>query len=309
MKRHYDIHPIAQLLPEMDEGELRLLAESIQKMGQLDPIVLLDDQILDGRSRQAACERLGIGPIFRNFDPARDGQSPTAFVIAKNVNRRHLTTGQRAIVIQASLEYFEREAEERQKATQIQAGQAPTKQAAKKAAGRAVDQAAEAAGVSAQSVQRAQELTEKAPDLAEKVKAGEISLNAATEELEQREAEKAAQQTDERQQVIQENQKMLELALGEDFVKAMRDGVVLKEQEDLEAFVGIAADQQKAVKELLVRKWRLAKALKFIQAEPTREEKVSELILRVLSAGGKKGTWVIDGWSVTLSRSRQSVAE
>lgn len=87
-------HPLADLFPMLDEDELKELAADIQKNGLLDEIVVLDGQILDGRNRYRACRIAGVEPRFTEFS----GGDPAAFVIAKNLHRRHLTASQRAMI-------------------------------------------------------------------------------------------------------------------------------------------------------------------------------------------------------------------
>jgi protein gp37/ParB-like chromosome segregation protein Spo0J len=88
------IHEIAQILPEMTPSEFAELKASIKANGLLDPIVLLDGLILDGRHRVKACAQLKIKPEFIDFS----GNDPLAFVLDKNVHRRHLDASQRGMI-------------------------------------------------------------------------------------------------------------------------------------------------------------------------------------------------------------------
>lgn len=90
----YPVHPAAALFPMLDEEGMAGLAEDIRVNGQLEPIWLLDGQILDGRNRLVACQRSGVEPKFREW--SSDTMSPTTAVIAWNLSRRHLTPSQRA---------------------------------------------------------------------------------------------------------------------------------------------------------------------------------------------------------------------
>ena len=85
-------HPAAELFPEMTGLPLEELKEDISQHGQREPITLLDGKILDGRNRYRACRELGIEPRFDNFP----GGDPVAYVISKNLKRRHLNEAQRA---------------------------------------------------------------------------------------------------------------------------------------------------------------------------------------------------------------------
>ncbi len=88
-------HPAADLFPLMSEAELIELGSDIEKNGQCDPIVLLNGAILDGRNRQRACDLLGIKAITTEWCGTG---SPEAYVISKNLHRRHLNDNQRALV-------------------------------------------------------------------------------------------------------------------------------------------------------------------------------------------------------------------
>lgn len=100
----------------MAEDELADLKSSIADHGLRHSIVLLDGQVLDGRNRQDACFAVDVPPMYRDFDPALDGDLPVSFVTDENLNRRNLTPGQRA-AIGAELEpFFAKAMEERKKA-------------------------------------------------------------------------------------------------------------------------------------------------------------------------------------------------
>jgi hypothetical protein len=76
-------HPLCAMFPLMTDDELDELAEDIRRHGQREPGTILDGKILDGRSRDLACERVGI-PFRRTVTTAtiRSGSSfrPTSTV-------------------------------------------------------------------------------------------------------------------------------------------------------------------------------------------------------------------------------------
>jgi ParB-like chromosome segregation protein Spo0J len=82
-------HPICLLVPSADEGELQDLTDDIRAHGLIDPIVLFEDMILDGRNRAAACERAGVAPRYVQFEGGRE--DALILVISHNLKRRHLT--------------------------------------------------------------------------------------------------------------------------------------------------------------------------------------------------------------------------
>jgi len=93
----YKVHPVADLFPMLPDDELRDLAEDIKVRGQLQPIVLdkVGEAILDGRNRFAACKLAGVEPQFVTYD----GDDPDGYALAVNINRRHMTKGQQALVV------------------------------------------------------------------------------------------------------------------------------------------------------------------------------------------------------------------
>jgi hypothetical protein len=82
-------HPICLLMPPADEEELQNLADDIRAHGLLDPIVLFENRILDGRSRAAACHSVGLTPRYVEFEGTRE--EALMFVVSHNLKRRHLT--------------------------------------------------------------------------------------------------------------------------------------------------------------------------------------------------------------------------
>src|SRR5271155_5593047 len=82
-------HPICLLMPSADEDEVESLIADIRAHGLLDPIVLFEQRILDGRNRAAACEAAGVAPRYVEFHGARE--EALMFVVSHNLKRRHLT--------------------------------------------------------------------------------------------------------------------------------------------------------------------------------------------------------------------------
>lgn len=88
------IHPAAELFPMMSGDELLKLAADISQNGQRDTIIRTRGAILDGRNRLKACEIAKVKPRFEEWS----GKDPEAYVISKNLHRRHLNESQRAMV-------------------------------------------------------------------------------------------------------------------------------------------------------------------------------------------------------------------
>ncbi len=108
-----EIHPAAALFPMVTQGELQQLADDIRKNGQREPCVLHEEKLLDGRNRWAACRLAGVDPLVRPWVQGPDGESPIAFVLSMNLQRRHLKVTQRAALALDLVPLFEAEAKER----------------------------------------------------------------------------------------------------------------------------------------------------------------------------------------------------
>lgn len=117
-----EFHPLANLFPLIEGGDFDALVDDIREHGVRDPIVMLDGLVLDGRNRYRALidlaetgELLGPGWGHRAGGCLTDGElapphmwfvkynasfegDPLAWVISKNLKRRHLDESQRAMV-------------------------------------------------------------------------------------------------------------------------------------------------------------------------------------------------------------------
>ena len=96
MTKELTAHPAADVFPPMDDDEFDALVKDIEEHGQREPITLLDGQILDGRNRYRALRQLDIEPRYVHWQSDGD---PNAYVISKNIHRRHLTASQRAMLV------------------------------------------------------------------------------------------------------------------------------------------------------------------------------------------------------------------
>ena len=96
-----DFHPVADLFPLMEGTEFSALVNDIREHGLIDPIMLHSDgSILDGRNRYRACLEAGVDPVY---DTWSGNSSEAAFVISRNIHRRHLTRDQKHELIAALL--------------------------------------------------------------------------------------------------------------------------------------------------------------------------------------------------------------
>jgi hypothetical protein len=92
-------HPFADIFPMMDEAALAELAADIKAESQREPIYLWRDQIIDGRNRYAACQIAGVEPVIKRIEFPGGEQEALAYVLSRNLKRRHLNAPQRTEVI------------------------------------------------------------------------------------------------------------------------------------------------------------------------------------------------------------------
>ena len=145
----------AAVFPMLPEDELAELAADIKANGLIHPIVLDETgALIDGRNRLAACRMAGVEPRFASLN----GHDPVAYILSSNISRRNLTKGQRAMAV---------------------AHLCPE-------TGQSVRDAADMAGVGKSRVSQANTVLRHAPELADAVMAGTISLDEAYKEAKQR---------------------------------------------------------------------------------------------------------------------------
>jgi hypothetical protein len=112
-----DFHPFANSFPLMEGAEFDALVADMKANGLREKIDLYQGKIVDGRNRYRALQRLGIDP---SADPSRyfrkaiyahsvggdiapheqdNDAKVLAYVVSRNIHRRHLTTEQRRELI------------------------------------------------------------------------------------------------------------------------------------------------------------------------------------------------------------------
>jgi len=91
----WEVHPAAAVFPMLPDDELDELAEDIKANGLVHPLVVKDGVLIDGRNRREACKRAGVEPATVELD----GQDAVAYIASSNINRRHMTKGQRAMAL------------------------------------------------------------------------------------------------------------------------------------------------------------------------------------------------------------------
>ncbi|MGW3227307.1 hypothetical protein [Kitasatospora sp. NPDC001095] len=195
------VHPLTAMFPTMSEAELLDLAQGIKEDGQYEPILLdADGVLLDGRNRLAACKLAGVEPRFATYK----GDAPAADVAwSSNVLRRHLTQGQRAMIVAMGRSATKSSA----RADAATYGISPARISLATTVIKHAPSLAHPVVADAMSLDAAYEqarrnkaaakaldtqctlLRDQAPDLAERVTEGDLDLPAALAELERRQEE------------------------------------------------------------------------------------------------------------------------
>ena len=98
-----EIHPAALILPLMNPEEFVKLKNDISVNGLVDPIILFQGKILDGRNRYNACKELGIDVWARNWKGEMD---PVEYVLSKNYHRRHLAPVEQDVAVAKEIKYY-----------------------------------------------------------------------------------------------------------------------------------------------------------------------------------------------------------
>lgn len=195
-------HPAADEFPLFDGKRLQELVDDISANGQREKIKLFRGQILDGRNRYHACQVAGIIPRYESLPEDID---PWAYVWSLNGERRDMTADQRYLIWKSCSEKSEgwarrqreiaEEANRRRAEAKIGNDNAAQNRAPKTTVvqvvqplnlpKRAVTREAKAAAskTNAGTVAKMDQLANNRPDLAEKVKVGELPAAAAIREM------------------------------------------------------------------------------------------------------------------------------
>lgn len=191
---HCEIHKYCNLFPDMaatkaaDAAEMNpqfaALVEDIRANGQMDAIVMYQGAILDGRNRWKALKKIGASEMkICQFEG--DDTEALAYAVSKNLKRRSLTPGQRAMIgTQIEKEYSEIAAAKKASG-KGSGGSGGRGNKAERPAGESRDKERSAAKAAAQvdvsrnSLQFCKRISKEYPEIADKLSRGEISLAQA----------------------------------------------------------------------------------------------------------------------------------
>lgn len=192
MRVNKEFHEVANIFPLMQGDEFDALKADIAANGLREPVWLHSDgRIIDGRNRYRACCELGIEPEYHTWNCSG---SLVSFVVSLNLHRRHLSSSQKAVIALDILPMLEAEAKERQRGGQggILLDQR-VDQANGNRAPQAAEQAAAIVGTNRQYVADVKSIAQSAPELVEKIRAGETTVTQAKRDIKEKKREQRRQ--------------------------------------------------------------------------------------------------------------------
>jgi len=182
-----EFHDVANIFPMMVGEDYCLLRDDIKMHGLLEPIILFEGKILDGRNRYTACLDLGIEPAYIEWH--ENGSNPLDYVISKNLHRRHLNESQRAVIAA--------------KLANIELGDNQYRGSANLPTQITQQQAAQMLNVSERSIQTIKSIEREAPELLLKIEAGEMTAHEA--EREEKKKQRAADIEKQKEEILANN--------------------------------------------------------------------------------------------------------
>ncbi len=182
-----NFHEVANVFPLLQGVEFETLCQDIKTKGLIEAIWLHPDgRVIDGRNRYLACQKVDIAPRFRTWD----GQgSLIGFVLSLNLHRRHLTSGQRAVLALEVEPFFAVELEREKGGRPSEINKHNTEQeklvekippvSPKADKTKSRDEAAKATGTNGRYVSDIKRIKKESPRIFEQVKTGDIQIQDA----------------------------------------------------------------------------------------------------------------------------------
>lgn len=187
-----EFHEIANMFPLMEGAEFDALVADIRKNGLLEPIWIYEDKILDGRNRHKACQLAGIKPQFVRYTKG----DPLAFVVSKNVHRRHLNESQLAVIA----EKLKKSSQSQRAVIAARIANMPAHRPENKSANSPTFSQPDAAkifNVSERTIRSIKAIEREAPELIPEIKNGKITAHEAIKKM------KAKKRQEERKKIAQ----------------------------------------------------------------------------------------------------------
>lgn len=179
-----NLHSLCTIFPKLDSLAFEALRADILANGLRNPIIVKNNEVIDGQNRLQACKDLGIEPRFEEYA----GDDLVEFVLAQNLHRRHLSAGQAATIVALAQDWSAAHPSGKlSKSNKINDLDDNSKLAKLPTKGKPLDTQADRAdksGASKRTQGSADKLVKENPELAKKVASGEMTLNAAIKEIE-----------------------------------------------------------------------------------------------------------------------------
>lgn len=328
-----EIHELSSIFPEINDADYDALVESIEQIGQREPIDVWRGQIVDGRHRYYACQQLEIEPIINTLPDNLSERDVFEIIIAKNLRRRHLTASQRAAMAATLAETYqgilEREkaaeakpappadpdeefvggqpAEEPAKATEVSPGFIDEDKMPKPApkppetpvATEALERAAVEMNVSRTYTVKAKKLREEAPDLHKMLESGAMDMAEAWGIFQDR---KATDSEDDVMKTIErwEEQNIIPTRL----LDAIRGGVALKKPTERKKFAELDPAVAEMVSHVIEAGWQVDKAVRLLKLGVDEHMTIRDLIAKFQfdSLGKALGVrdYAVNGFTITV---------
>jgi len=178
------LHPLHKKFSvPMAKDEYDRLKDSIRRYGIRVPLSIWDSQILDGVNRWKIAKELRMEHVPVLPLELADEREAAIWIIRANLDRRQLTPGQKAMLAKHLYELERGRAEERRRSTLKKGQEKPTppdkESFPDRGRGQARDLAAQQVGISGRTLEKAIKAVEKKPELEEKLRRGEISVERA----------------------------------------------------------------------------------------------------------------------------------
>jgi ParB-like chromosome segregation protein Spo0J len=191
---NYRVHPVASMFPLLEGEEFEKFRDSIKSQGQQQPIIVQGDTLIDGRNRLRACLELELDPIVEEY---RSTLPAGRYILVSNIRRRHLLADQRISISSKAIRWIAAEAAERRKhagksADGVAGGRGRKNLTPKSGQGlerherSTAGQIADSAKSTRYKAEQMMRVEDHAPELADKVAKGEMSLRDADKMAQER---------------------------------------------------------------------------------------------------------------------------
>ncbi|BBB92270.1 ParB N-terminal domain-containing protein [Methylomusa anaerophila] len=167
---NFEAHSFAEIFPDATKEEYESLLEDVRVHGQYEPVIIFEDKIADGRTRQKAQQELKRSLLAQTW--LGSSEELLNYLYAKS-QHRNLNSQQRAVV---ALQFVQVERELAQKRKGMRTDLNRIVDAVR---GRALDQVAKKGGTNRTYIAYAEKIDKEANELLDYVKRNEIPITQA----------------------------------------------------------------------------------------------------------------------------------